>query len=219
MKKLLLAGLLASAIAAPAAATTISYTITDILPSAGYTENNVGQTFAGTGFVGVYSFNAFGHLLGLEDSFSRVNAQVGIAALAGATINSATISFDLLDNNGGSGTLTTTAYNSSGALGYQFAVPTADYGAVTATVSGQSNAFDVTSLVSAAVGAGEDWLGLHMSNTGSNPWTYTYSGYGRNPDSALFRLTVDYADAVPEPAMLGLFGLGALGLGLSRRRK
>ncbi len=38
-------------------------------------------------------------------------------------------------------------------------------------------------------------------------------------DGAIFDTLTFDADEVPEPAMLGLFGLGAIGLGLSRRRR
>lgn len=42
---------------------------------------------------------------------------------------------------------------------------------------------------------------------------------GGNAYIAIDNLSYDEAAAVPEPAMLGLFGMGAIGLGLARRRK
>ena len=49
--------------------------------------------------------------------------------------------------------------------------------------------------------------------------TTGYGGSGSYETYVQANFSVAAADAVPEPAMLGLFGLGAIGLGLSRRRR
>jgi len=87
-----------------------------------------------------------------------------------------------------------------------------------------SNSVDVTSLLQSQVTAGAPWFGLYLSPVGSsNQWTYTYSGFGANADSASVRLTVDYTGGnVPEPATItllasGLFAVG--GFGFYRRHR
>lgn len=68
-----------------------------------------------------------------------------------------------------------------------------------------------------------NWAGGEPNNFGGSEnyammvnggyWNDVVNNYG------LSYIVEFEADDVPEPAMLGLFGLGALGLGLSRRRK
>jgi hypothetical protein len=68
------------------ASPTMTYTLLDIGNFAGYSVAAVGQTFSGTGFVGEYSGNQFGHLFGLEGSSSMTNAQIDLSGLSGMTI-------------------------------------------------------------------------------------------------------------------------------------
>ncbi len=208
---------------ASATASTISYTLTDILaPTNQYQVANTGQNFSGTGFVGVYSFNEFGHLMGLEGGFSFTNMQVDIAALSGAAIQSATLSFKALEHYG-TGTVSITGYDSNGALGYATTAPNAAYGlAGGALVAGANQSYDVTALVQAAANAGEDWLGLFMMNTENTyNWTYTFTGWGGGytADRAEMRLAVNFANQVPEPGSLALTGLALLALAVPALRR
>jgi hypothetical protein len=218
----------------PASASSITYTITDIGTFGGYEDTNTSDTFSGTGFLGLYTSAAiggsggFGHLLGLENYgylYSETALEVGIGALAGATITSATLSYDILDGDGGPATIQATSFSANGTLAYSIAPPS-NLGTTT-FISNQnpsSNSVDVTSLLQSQVTAGAPWFGLYLSPVGSsNQWTYTYSGFGANADSASVRLTVDYTGGnVPEPATItllasGLFAVG--GFGFYRRHR
>ena len=200
-------------------ASSISYSILDILtPTSASSVANTGQTFSGTGFVGVYSSNDFGHVFGLENGFSRTNLQVDIGALSGVTINSATLSFVLRENAGTGGSLTISSYDANGQLGYLFNPPAAAYGTATGGfVDGPDapQAYNVTAILQSGVAAGEDWLGLLLFNSGTN--RFTFAGNGFSTDRAEVRLTVDYS--VAEPATLALVGLPLLLTGLGVRRR
>jgi hypothetical protein len=218
-KTAVLALLLGAGLAQTTSAATITFEIKDLQTSLTYTDNNVAQTFAGTGFVGMYNVvangePAFAHLLGIEDTdYSRTNMQVGIAGLAGTTIVSATLSFQLLDGcEGCQQTIEGTAYRSSGALGYLWDAPALNYGFFAGTAAPGANAYDVTSLLAASVLAGDSWFGMHLAGTDNEYiWTYTLA----DRDAAVVRLDVEY---VPEPGTLALIGTG-LATMLARRRR
>ena len=225
IKKLLGAFAIAasSTIFAPLAAnaSVIVIPLPDIGTSVTYTDLNVGQTFAGDGFVGEYSDNNFAHLFGLEGTFSQTVAQANISGLAGTTILSATLSFNLIEAfNLGTAT-TVTGYAGNGALGYQFGAPAALYGsALSGPIVAGTNFIDVTGIVASAIFASEDWLNLHLQNSAFSDWTYTWAGFGYGPDRAEVRLTIEF-EQVPEPATLALIGMALfslIGFGLMRRR-
>lgn len=223
----LLVGLVLTLLAAFAGqvpANVIVYQIPDIGTFQNYTAPNIGQTYPGTGFVGLYgSSNEFAHLFGLETTNgSRTALEVDISVLSGATINSAILSFDLLDGDPGPHAVVLTSFTASGVLGWLWTPPD-NRGIQNETVQGVSpNAIAVTGLLQTDVDAAAGWFGLHLTgNDGLSQYTWTWTGMERGPDSANVRLTVDYtagqAGAIPEPATLSLLALGALGLWRRRR--
>jgi hypothetical protein len=217
--------LLILTVAAPAGV--IVYTIPDIGTFPGYTNPNTADTYSGTGFVGLYGVESgnppsFVHLFGLESTdYSRVILQVGISALTGSTINSAVLTFKTLDEHDVQ-TVTATSFTANGTLGFYYTPPD-NLGTVGfSTLAQDDQSVDVTGLLSARVGAGAGWFGLHLVGTTEEvyPYTYTFPVYGGTPDSAMVRLTVDYTSAIPEPGTLVLLGAGLLlvaGLRLRRR--
>jgi hypothetical protein len=210
---------IASLAAASANADTLTLALPDIGTFEGYTAGNVGQTYSGNGFVGLYNDNQFGHLFGLEGQYSKTVAEADISALAGLNIVSATFSFDLLEAYNLGTTTTVSGYAGTGALGYLFAAPGADFGtASTALVSG-TNTVDVTGIVAAAAAAGQGNLNLFFENSDNSDWTYTYPGYGYDLDRAHARLTVEYSPGVPEPASWALMLTGFLGAGAALRSR
>lgn len=214
MKAVLLAGACAMPLWGASAATA-NFDIQSL-----YNNPSTTAVYGGTGFVGVYGgsyTSQYGALLGLEYDFSSTLLQVDISSLAGATINSAQLSFDLVNGTTGSFTTEVTRFTADGTIEYSFGSPD-DLGSATFATSGlASNAFDVTSLLSGAVGDGSDWFGLHLANVTSG-YYFTYSSAGSNPDAARVRLTVDYTAPVPVPAAGGLLAMALGTAWLARRR-
>ena len=213
MRHLLAVFALTFLLVANCGAATVTYVIQDIGSFTGYTSTNLTATFPGTGFVGMYGNTggnapSYVHLFGLESTdYSRTILQVDIGALAGSSINSAILSFQLLDGFASGHGIQATSYTANGDLAYNWDPPD-NLGVVSGTVSSGANSLDVTSLLAAQAAAGSGWLGLHLQGTdgNANVWTYTDPGFGYGPDRAQVRLTVDYNAAVPEP---GAFGLAA----------
>ena len=197
----------------------VTYQIKDIGDFASYSTNNVGQTYSGTGFVGLYE-TEFAHLFGVEDtSYSRTAMQVDISGLAGKTILGASLDFRILDGSPGTQTVTATTFAANGSLGHVWtptAIQSQNY-----SVSNGINSLDVTGLLQQRVSAGANWLGLHLQGSSLYEWTYTYAGDGYSDDRAEVRLNVNYEDAaaVPEPTSIAMWGLGALGMMISVRKR
>ncbi|WP_119459074.1 hypothetical protein [Rhodospirillaceae bacterium SYSU D60014] len=192
----------------------------------GYSTEDTSLTFSGTGYVGMYADGGseFAALFGLETSnFSRTHAQVGIGGLTGASISSAILSFDILDGDeAGQQSVQVTGYSGTGALGYQWDAPGVSYGDEIFNVAPGSNALDITGLLAASVGAGDDWFNLHLQGLIDQTYIYTYAGNSYSDDRANVRLTVTYEtgqpSTVPAPAPLGLLLVGLAGMGILHRR-
>ena len=130
--------------------------------------------------------------------------------IAGA---SQTLSFDWYDNN-------TTSFTNDGALNYN---------------TSQTMRVDILGSGAGATDTGTGVVQNLLLNQTSSGWTTslfnlnlaagTYQLRFASNECCSFQefgidnVVLNDATAVPEPAMLGLFGLGAIGLGLSRRRK
>lgn len=224
MKSIVSAALLGASVlvSAPALAGPTTIAIEDITTHPEYTVSNTGQTYTGTGFVGMYSDNEFNHLFGVEGGSSSTTAQIDISGFHGS-VGSAVISFDILNGGGGPYPVTITGSAGTGTLAYDFDGGPADYGSVTSGVNMGGNSFDITAIVNAALAANEDWLDLHFQATNGGDcclYTYTNADFGGNADSANLRLTIDGSGAVPEPASWALMlgGFGMIG-GAMRSRK
>ncbi|WP_342113521.1 PEP-CTERM sorting domain-containing protein [Pseudoduganella sp. OTU4001] len=220
MKKFFAVAALLSATQAGAGVLNIS--LTDIGQFSGTRNTNTAASYAGTGYIGMYS-NAWGHVFGAERSnLSRTLMQVDIAELAGKTISSAFLSFDLLDGDSGNQAGTVVGFDAgAGQLAFSWNAPTANYGSVAATLVGRgTSTIDITSLLAASVAAQDDWFGLHLRGSTRYQWTST----ANDADRAHMRLTVNYEDAVPvtslpEPASPLLIGVALLGLACVRRKR
>ena len=177
-------------------------------------------TYTGNGYIGAYS-SSFSGIFCLEASSCKTALQAdisGLQALGNITINSVSLSFDLKESSNGTQDITASAFNSGGVLSHHFNAPMS-YAQETFNVTGQSsNSLDITNMFNQAHSAGDNWFALHLNATDQYMWTWTQAGYDR--DDANVRITVDYsANSIPEPATLGIFALGVLGLATRRKVK
>lgn len=215
MKKLLAMIPLLAATQAHASVMTIS--LNDIGTFSTLRNSNTTSTYAGTGYLGMYS-TAWAHVLGVERSnLSRTIMQVDIGALAGKTISSAVLSFELKEGETASQNGTLVGFDAdanAGKLAFSWNAPGASYGSVVSTLAGRAvSRFDVTGLLAASVAAQDSWFGMHLRGSALAQWTVANSG-GYAADRAGMVLTVNYRDAasLPEPGALLLMGAGLAAL-------
>jgi len=220
MKKLL--ALLPLLYAAHAGATVISIDLDDIGTFAGQRNTNLASTYAGTGYLGMYT-TAWGHVLGVESAnFSRTIMQVDIAAFAGMVITDAVLSFDLKDGATGVQNGTVTGFDGgSGRLAYRWNAPAVNYGSVKAPLKGRAtNNFDVTALLAASVANGDDWFGMLLRGSTLSQWTSAnYSTYANGRANMHLDVSYEKPVVVSAPATPMLFGAGLLVLALRRRKQ
>lgn len=213
----------ALSIAATVQGAVITYAITDAGDFVTPSDFTASDTFAGPGFVGMFFGGKFSHFFGFEyygGVFSMSELEVNTSALLRSRINSATLSYQLLDGYSApagnvSQSVTITSFNADGTLAYNTAPPSNNGTATFTSYAKSSNSVDLTSLVSNSVNSGRSWLGLFFTPNGPGDnyqWTYSSAFFGRTADSPNIRLTVDFTP-VPEPSTLVL-GIG-LGLGLA----
>jgi hypothetical protein len=224
--KTALVGALSLSVLPAIQAASVSIPITDVGTWGGYT-TDTSPTFSTTGFFGEYggqNDSELAHLFGVEPNLSRVVAQADIGFLNGASIVSATLTFNLNDGFAGAHNVELTGFSSGGTLGYLWDAPEPYLQQQTFTAQGLSaNSFDITALVQEAATADVDWLGLHLAGAddGQYEWSYTFTNLGAGPDSANVRLNIEYNEEAPVPevqtyaTMLGAALIGARAL---RRR-
>jgi hypothetical protein len=235
IKALFASAVMATALVAQLNAQTVTIALPDIGTFGGYTDGNTSDTFTGNGFLGIYPNDgqdnggpAFAHLFGLENYggiYSETELQASLSGLAGDTITSASLNFSLNNGSGGAESVEVTSFSTAGTLGYSESAPN-DLASLTANgITLGANSIDVTTLVADAVAANQSYVGLYLSPDGpsSSLWTYTYSGFGYNADSASADLVINYTPAaavgVPDASSTAaLLGIVVSGLGLARRK-
>jgi len=243
MKKLIAGAAVATALLAGANAATLRIPLPDIGTFTSYEDYNPSDTFTGTGFLGIYpTFStdfgsagpAFGHVFGLENYngiFSETELQARLAGLSGATIHSASLNFSIANGSCGNESVLVTSFSTTGTLGYNACAPN-NLGSVDPSgITSGANSINITTLVSAAVGADQSYLGLFLAPQGPGHnylWTDTYAYGGTQADADLVicytpgstgpdasgkaALLSSVPDASSTAAPLGLCVSGLLGL-------
>lgn len=202
-------------------AAVITYTLENLAPSGAPGVD----TFTGTGYVGPRRIQdpnggGFGRWFHIErngpnyeDNFSRVMAQVDISALAGAMVQSATLSYIV---NDGDIAARLTSFSATGTLGFSFPDAPDDLGSVDYTSLGSQviNSVSVGSLLQDRIDAGASWFGMYLSPTENGGQALATN---IDADAAMVRLTVQFeSSGVPAPGALALLTLGLIGLSLRR---
>ena len=198
----------------PASADLITYAPVNLNPST--YEVDLGVTYTGDGYVGMHS-NLFSPFFMYEGTDSRTIMNLNIEALAGATINSATLEYQLTNGTGEAGVLDLTSYDADGTLRHVFPAPPSPIQTVSYTTQGRAfNSLDVTSLLADRVASGGDWFGLYFAAGTST--TIHYTGTSNDADAAQVRLNVDFTPVpVPGAVLLGMLGLSVAGVKLRKR--
>ena len=218
--KILFAALLAASVCAPASATTIFSDNFDDYQAGGF------GTQPGTGL----QIGAFGSL-GAWDNY-------GVNSVHAENRGSGNWAAMLYANAGNSPNALVTKNAFENVLGVTYTVSFESAGTAWSSNAEGTAANDrlLFSLIDADSGQAmveysynpTDWTGASSNPYSMGSFSYLGTGSGNLKLSILgvsdgyrFGGAVDNVsiDSVPEPAMLGLFGMGAIGLGLSRRRK
>ncbi len=208
---------------------TFEFVLPDLATFESFISDDPGQTFRGTGFVGMIDDRwgsgkkTWAHVLGLEsDSLSRTLMQLELAPLQGQKVVSATLRFNILhgDEQGTNSVVVQGFDGGAGDLALSWAWPGHAHGSSVGTATaGSASAIDITQQLKFSVDHGHDWLGLHLQAVGTrNLFTATHDYPSLLfPDRAGVRIDVITA-AVPEPASWALMlGGVALMAGLRRR--
>ncbi len=200
-----------------ASADFITYAPVNLNPST--YNNNTAATFTGDGYVGLHPV-AFGPWFMYEidsPAHSRTIMNLNIRDLAGATINSATLEYQLTAGSTGAGVLALTSYDADGTLRHIFPNAPSPIQTVSYATTGRGfNSLDVTGLLADRVASGADWFGLYFApgNYSTIHWTSTWD----NADAAQVRLKVDFTPVpVPGAVLLGMLGLSVAGVKLRKR--
>ncbi len=217
--------------ASSAYAGTFEFVLPDLGTFESFVSDDPGQTFRGTGFVGMINPSSaagdetWAHLLGVESySRSRTLMQLELAPLAGQKVLSATLRFQILDGaDQGTNSIVVQGFDGgAGDLELSWRWPDHAHGSSVGNASaGSEAAIDITQQLRYSVDHGHEWLGLHLQAFGTKSlYTATYDPLSQlSPDRAGVRIDV-ITGAVPEPATWALMlGGVALMAGLRWRRR